>query len=197
MDIFFQVLISQERPAHNQIFIFQPMAKAGYELEAEVRSVAHEAAETVSALWIRIPGIASSAESRSNLDVDGQFRARGEVHGDKFQHFSYIQGRHIVPAGSGYIHEHKAQIEEAFLKQNPGLEVHHVSLQHPLPLLTLYKALGYLDDALFWETLGLSNSEDQAFLEAIKPTIEDCGASEITTQRDALIFIGESIIVLL
>ncbi len=180
-------MIDQERAAYNQIFIFKGMCDASYQLEAEVRSFADTSSEVVSALWIRIPGRHSSTNQIINSTTGSQQRPENK----HFQFEPYFQSGHIKPIGKpNFIHSHKALIERKFKQQNPGLVVFHVALRNPFPLLILFKALGFIDAKSIWDTFGIQPEFGPAFRDTLKTTMEDWTANSITTQRDAIIFIG-------
>ncbi|XP_021958303.2 DNA-directed RNA polymerase II subunit RPB2 [Folsomia candida] len=184
-----KVLISQERLASNQVFVFKPMQAASFELQAEIRSFASPTSEEVNALWITIPKNPNSSSvntiNRTSTKKPDEQNFTTDLIND---------GCYIKPIGLGvpnYIQKHKPLLEKKFRQRKPGLVVEHVELLDSLPLKVLYKALGYFDDESIWKTFGFTDNEGIEFQEVLTSTMDNSVAASLETQAEAIIFIGK------
>lgn len=114
------MLMSQERAAINQLFLFKPMCDADYQLEAEIRSTANYNTEEISALWIRIPGKPKRTVGQTD---DGQALAT-ELDPKASSTGAATISHHITPNPTpGWIAEHKLLLDRKYNAIFPGLIV--------------------------------------------------------------------------
>jgi hypothetical protein len=168
-------LISQERPALNKLFVFKAMKAKGFQLEAELRSSPDASTEEVSALWIRIPG--DPACIIDDQDVINSTDARPKPM-KKFK--------------ANKITSMKDQLFKRYSQRFPGFQVHHVSLQKGLPLIILYKAMGFSNDEQIWKTFGFKDEHHPAFFDILQASFSCPEAKAIHSQDDAYIYIGKN-----
>lgn len=160
-----KVIVTQERPANNQLFLFKPTCDSKYQYECEIRSTTDSNTDKVSALWIHIPG---NPKSYSTFK-ESKFR--------------------IAQRGALAKDNVRKRIEKQFNKLRPGLVVTIATVRGPVPLLILFKALGFETDGEIMDTF-LVDRKDNDFYEALRTSMEDPTAQKIKGKQEALAFIG-------
>ncbi|CAL8099003.1 unnamed protein product [Orchesella dallaii] len=169
-----KVVVTQEQPAKNKLFLFKPMCDSKYQFECEIRSTVDSNTEKVSALWIHIPGNPKSYHTfkdsyklgKNSRGVGGNIK-RTNIHNEAV----------------------RKKVTKQYLNARPGFVVTIATVRNTIPLLILFKALGFEDDDDVWATF-LVGVSDFDFIEALRSTMENLEAKAIKNEEDALYYIG-------
>jgi len=168
------VIVTQEQPAKNKLFLFKPMCDSKYQYECEIRSAADANTDKVCALWIHIPG-----NPKSYYTFKDSHKLRNTAGGP---------GRNTKKAN---IHNEvvRRNISKQYFNARPGLIVTIATVRRPIPLLILFKALGFEEEEDIWSTFLVGTSDDD-FIEALRSTMGNPEAKAVKTEEDALYYIG-------
>ncbi|ODN03550.1 DNA-directed RNA polymerase II subunit RPB2 [Orchesella cincta] len=169
-----KVIVTQEQPAKNKLFLFKPMCDSKYQYECEVRSTVDSNTDKVSALWIHIPGNPKSYYTFKDSYKLNRFA--GGVGGN---------------AKRTNIHSEavKKSVIKKYFSARPGFVVTIATVRNTVPLLILFKALGFEDDQDVWATF-LVDAIDDDFNEALRSTMENPEAKTVKNEEEALYYIG-------
>lgn len=133
--------------------------------------------DKVSAVWIHIPG---NPKSYSNFKDGKRFRT---VPGERLS-------KSRAKSMSLHSESTRRDIAKSYRKSRPGLVVTIATVRRTIPLLIVFKALGFETDGEIWETF-LVDPQDMDFYEALRATLENVEARAVKTEEDALIYIGK------
>lgn len=153
------------------------MCDSKYQYECEMRSTVDSRTDKVSAVWIHIPG---NPKSYSNFKDGKRFRT---VPGERLS-------KSRAKSMSLHSESTRRDIAKSYRKSRPGLVVTIATVRRTIPLLIVFKALGFETDGEIWETF-LVDPQDMDFYEALRATLENVEARAVKTEEDALIYIGK------